>query len=72
MKYKCIVVAEDEYEGKYAFGTKAELDAFIEGATIGADLYGCGNFGVYTKDDVDDEELSENVIDLIREHLGAE
>lgn len=72
MKYECIVVAEDEYEGKYAFSTKAELNAFTEGATIGANLYGCGNFGVYTKDDIKDEDLPEDVVDLIREHLGAE
>ena len=70
MKYECIVVAEDEYEGKYGFSTKIELEAFIKGAIIGANLYGCGNFGVYTHDDIGDEDIPEGVDDLIRKHLG--
>lgn len=67
-KQKCVVIAEDDYDGKYEFATKEELEAFSHGVDVGAGLYGGGSWIVATLQDADD--YSPRVAKLIKEHLG--
>lgn len=66
---RCIVIAEGEWTGDvYEFVTEAEHAAFAQGVSIGANQYGAGACGVYTRDDLQGE-LDADLIEQIQKHL---
>lgn len=66
---KCIVIAENEFEGAHEFPSLAEFDAFAKGVDVGVNLYGGGSCYVVTRSDLG--QYGKTVDDLIREHLPA-
>lgn len=66
MAYKCIVIAEDEYEGTFEFDSKEKRDGFVEGVSEGSGHYG-GCCYALTRDDLPD--AYEHDRELIEKHL---
>lgn len=41
-EYRCVIFAEDDFDGVHGFNTFAEMEAFCLGAEVAANLYGAG------------------------------
>ncbi len=65
---KCIIIAEEEYEGTYEFDSEKEMQAFVHGVDVGSQLYGSGSCITATLEDIGN--YGGKIDDLIREHLG--
>jgi hypothetical protein len=66
---EAIIVTEGEYTETRTFQDKQHLGFFEEGFSCGAGHYGAGSFGVYTLEDLNNEDVSEATKELIRKHL---
>lgn len=51
--FRCVVIAEGDIDGVYAFESAEAMDGFREGVGVGASLYGAGSCRTYTEDDID-------------------
>jgi len=73
MTYKGIKIAEGEFDGIAEFATEAELKAYSDGYSEGADEYS-GSACVYTAKDLPDLEekdgwiANERIAALVRKH----
>ena len=70
--FKCIIIGEGECDGRvYQFATKAELEAFRKGVSIGSDMYGAGSCYVADREFLTDPEssCSEVIEKYIRKYL---
>lgn len=75
---KAIIIAEQEYEGTLYFNTPQELEAYAQGLSKGADLYGAGGCGLYTLADIQpggtyhkpNDPYSQKTHNIIQKHLN--
>ncbi len=70
--FRGIVVAEGHYDHSVSFDTRAELEAYGDGVSKGAGLYGCGSCYMLAADELDADDLEEKDRALIRKHLAGD
>jgi hypothetical protein len=70
---KGVMICEGEFEDVIEFDTPELLAAYSSGFSEGADKYGAGGAGVYTRDDLKDLDAEDEddaaLIAIIEEHL---
>lgn len=68
---KAIAICEGEHHYTYEFVNYGQAADFARGFQQGADAYGAGGAGVYTRRDLENlsPDHEQNIIDLINEHI---
>ena len=67
---KGVIIAEHCYEETVELATVEEFNAYSEGLTTGANLYGAGGCGLYSIEDLDQFEETDPEYKIIKEKLG--
>lgn len=57
-----LIFSEEDFERSVEYPTEAELKAYGDGLSYGANLYGAGSCFLLTRADVDDDQYGEKVL----------
>lgn len=68
---RCVIVVSDKVDRVVEYDTRAEIDAYLEGVSVGAGMYGAMNWSVFHPD-TDHEDLSPEASDAVKKALEGD